>query len=758
MKLKAGKNKRLNFNLIGLTTDTVEITTKKDPTARQSIDNPFMERLAVDPKQIRNMPGNANLQKVISNLAGTTTSEFSSQYRVRGGNFDENLIYINGVRIYRPQLIRAGRQEGLPVTNADMAGRVSYSAGGFSAKYGDKMSSVLDIGYRTPDKFALTAELGLLKQSLTVEGSAGREQKDNTDIVPGKFTYLVGLRRYELSYALKFLDTDGNYRPLSMDGQSFFTYTPRHRIGRMKYKERKDGSVDTIPQPNAPLKFSLLTFTSFNNYRFEPQSRETTFGTVQQAFRLFVGFVGEEQTKYLSNQGAFIVDWQPSLRFKNKFIVSGYRSDEDELFSVEGGYRLADVNTSIGNEDFNEEVFTRGIGTEINWARNFLTIYTASAEYQGELSLDRDFYRKAADDYVRHKLHFGLRAQREWIYDELYEWNATDSAEYVTYGELIQSQNDQLSNRVMGHLQYSWRTSKTTNLILGARANYWTQNEELLISPRLQFVFDPSERDSSKTWNLRFAAGYYQQPPFYRELRAFDGTIFPRLRAQKSLHFVAGGDWTFYLWRRPFKLTGEAYYKHLDNLIPYEFENVRIRYYPEEKATGRIYGGDLKLNGQFIQGVDSWFRVSYLKAEENVKRLPEQGYVPRPTDQRVTFSMFFQDHLPRVRNFKVHINLLYGSGLPHGPPQNLMNRTVFRQPHYSRVDLGMSYLLAFRTAEEQRKAFSLKSLWISLEVFNLLQRQNTISYNWITDAFGNNFAIPNYLSTRFLNLRVVGKF
>ncbi|MFW5659643.1 MAG: TonB-dependent receptor plug domain-containing protein, partial [Bacteroidota bacterium] len=738
-------------------TDTVEITAKRDPTARQSIENPFMEQLSITPEQIQNMPGNANLEKVISNMAGGTTSEFSSQYRIRGGNFDENLIYINGVRIYRPQLIRAGMQEGLPVTNSDLVGSVAYSAGGFSAQYGDKMSSVLDITYREPDDFAASVELGILNQYVHVEGSAGRDPENNSDIVPGKFTYLMGARRLDLSYAFNFLDTDGNYRPLSMDGQGFFTYTPKHQIGKTKLRERKDGSIDSIYLPNAPLKFSLLSFTSYNNFRFEPQSRETTFGTVQQAFRLFVGFVGEEQTRYLSNQGAFVVDWQPSLRFKNKFILSGYRSDEDELFSVEGGYRLSDVNTNLGNEDFNEETFTRGIGTQIRWARNFLTIYTASAAWQGELALDRDFYRKAADDYVKHKLNFGLRAQREWIYDELFEWNALDSAEYVNYGELILSQNEQLANRFMGHLQYSWRTSKTTNLNIGGRANYWTQNEQLLISPRVQFAYHPGERDSSKLWNLRFAAGLYQQPPFYRELRAFDGTLFPDLQAQRSYHFVAGGDWTFFLWQRPFKLTGEAYYKHLEALIPYEFENVRIRYYPTERADGRIYGTDLKLNGQFIEGVDSYFRLSYMKAEENVRSLPEQGYVPRPTDQRVMFSMFFQDHLPRVRNFKAHINLVYGSGLPHGPPQTLDNRTGFRQPHYSRVDLGLSYLLAFRT-DEERGAFSLKSLWISLEVFNLLQRQNTISYNWITDAYGNRFAIPNYLSNRFLNLRLVGKF
>jgi hypothetical protein len=737
---------------------TVVTISAGNPTARQRIENPFMETASITPEQMRNMVGVLSAEQLVSQLAGGTTSEFSSQYRIRGGNFDENLVYVNGVEIYRPQLIRAGWQEGLPISNPAMISEVQYSAGGFQARFGDKLSSVLDLKYRTPQRFGGSVELGLLTQNLHLEGA----RPDSTVVRNGQeyqragLSYLVGARRLSWAQVFRSLETQGEYQPLSADGQVVLTYTPR----RKRWAIRDSG--ERALNPNS-LSIQYLGLVNYNSFRFFPQSRETTFGTIQRAFRLFVAYIGEEQTRYLTNQHALRITQRRGNVATLHYTLNYYQSQEDELFDVEGGYRLGDVVTSLGSENFGEIAFFRGVGTELRRARNYLDMQVLYGAVDATLHLDKGVRNLDIDQYVKHTLHLGARAQQEWVADELKEWLATDSADYVQLQELIQTTNSLVTQRAQGYAQYSWRPLRELAIATGVRANYWTLNQELLISPRLQMVWDLGERPDStaKPLQLRFATGLYQQPPFYRELRDLDGTLNRNVVAQKSIHGIVGTDWTFQMWNRPFKLTAEAWYRHLTDLVPFEYQNVRLRYYANQQATGYAYGVDVKINGQFLRDLDSYFRVSYLDTRErivNQAAVQNQGTVARPTDQRLVFSFFFQDHLPQTRRLKVHVNFIYGTGIPYGPPTDLRLRTVFRMPSYQRVDLGLSYLLLYRVDEERLRRVSIRSVQAALEVFNLFQRQNTVSHNWIEDFYGQRFAVPNYLSQRLLNARVIVRF
>lgn len=780
--LRSGKTKRLTVNLLPISTDTVEVSGREGTTGIATDRDAMMSAFDVSPEAIAQMAGaTTDLEQVMRLQAGGTGSEFSSQYRIRGGSYDENLVYVNGVEIYRPQLVRAGTQEGLPLTNSRMAQDIRYGAGGFQARFGDKLSSVLDVDYREPRKFATQLELGLLNQYITTEGyiSPGQKRQEtaqrtgtatpstlngsNAARRPGSFSYLVGARRFSLGYLFNTLDTEGAYEPTSFDVQTVLTYTPPVRNTAPKLKARKDGTTDTLERPIVPLKISFLGILSSNRYRFEPETRETTFGTLSTPFRLLVGFNGEEQLQYLVNQGAVIVDHRPNLRWELKYILSSFRSDEDERFDVEGGYRLGDVSPNLGGDDFGDITFIRGIGTEIRYGRNFLTLYNVYGAARARVVLDRNFYRYTTDDYVRHRLYFGARVQQEWAFDRLDEWTALDSAEFVTGDELIRSRNTLTSQRFQGYVQYGWKPSAQTILHVGTRVNHWTLNGETVISPRAQFQWELplARRDTTRATHLnrklqlQAAVGMYQQPPYFRELRRFDGSLNTDVQAQQSLHAVLGATYLFTILGNPFRLSSEIYYKRFWNLVPFEYENVRVRYYPDETAKGYAYGLDAKLNGQFIKGVDSWFRLSLLNTKEDVAG-DSAGFVARPTDQRVVFTMFFQDHVPRLKRLKVNLTLVYGTGLPFGPPRTLENRTVFRAPHYQRVDIGLSYLVTFRG--QAKKKFGLKSLWLGFEVYNLLQRANTISYQWVNDLFGVRYAVPNFLSQRFINGRVQVQF
>jgi hypothetical protein len=419
---------------------------------------------------------------------------------------------------------------------------------------------------------------------------------------------------------------------------------------------------------------------------------------------------------------------------------------------------------SSNPDNAGEELFVRGIGTELRRARNYLDVTSFSLEHRGESALDKDFYRRLnrGESRVRHTLRWGARFQAEYIDDRLKEWSAVDSAEYLRYDEYVSALNRLESARISGYVSETWRITEGITLVGGVRGNYWTLNGDMLISPRLQFVFWPHGRDplgGVRSWpaQFRFAVGLYGQPPFYRELRDFDGRVYTEVRSQRSMHVIVGADYRFEIRRRPFKLFGELFYKPYFRLVPFEFENVRIRYYPDRNAVGYAYGMDAKINGEFIPGIDSWFSLSLLRTMEDAEN-DEKGYVPRPTDNNVIISFFFQDEVPRLPTLKAHINLTYNSGLPFGPPRVYENRTPFRMPSYFRVDLGLSYMVYFKSRFDRKKRYGVESVWVGLDVFNLLGRQNVVSYQWIEDLFTTRWAVPNYLSQRLINGRVVVKF
>ncbi|MCB9233402.1 MAG: carboxypeptidase-like regulatory domain-containing protein [Bacteroidia bacterium] len=742
--------------------ETQEIYANDDPKSLPDSDRPTFQPFPISSDRMVQMPMAKMDESVVRTLPGVATNnEFSSQFRVRGGNFDENLIYVNGIEIYRPFLIRSGQSEGLGFVNANLTSNLSFSTGGFEAQYADKLSSVLDVQYKNPGAFRGSAEAGILTQSFHVEGSF---KKKNTPRTAGKFTYLMGGRRFSTTYLLNSLDTQGDYKPVFYDYQGLFSWKPRQKEKSPVYKTRKDGSVDTIYFPQERLKFSAYVNIADNDYHFIPHSQETQFGTVQNVLRLRVGFAGEERMGYRTGLAALTIDHRPSLRYKSKFIFTGFRTRESEEFTVEGGYFLSDVNTNFGNEGFNEVIFDRGIGTNFRNARNYLNATVLAGEMRSEAYLDKKW---------RHNLGFGVRVQQQVIDDELNEWNGVDSAGYFFLQETIKSQAHLNSTLFKAYVQDNWKLNKdaTWRVIFGSRAVYNTLNDQLYFSPRAQLIFDPTAKKINTDtltseqilklkrhqYQLHFATGMYQQPPFYREMRAFDGTVYTNLKAQTSIHFIAGGDYLFRIWNRPFKLFGEAFYKKLYNLIPYEIDNVRVRYYPQNVGEGYAYGLDLKVNGEFLKDVDSWVSIGLLKTMEDIPG-DGQGYVSRPTDQRFSFAMYFQDELPMNPTYKVHINFVYGSGLRIGPPRVLENRTVYTMPSYQRVDLGFSKVFYLMSPIEREDKFGIETIWVSLELFNLFQRANTVSYTWIKDIYNTQFGVPNFLSARLLNLRVMARF
>ncbi|MEL6251518.1 MAG: TonB-dependent receptor [Bacteroidota bacterium] len=759
IRLQDGVNYDRKIKMLPLQSDDVNIYGEKSATSIDDRNAMLVSPLKLD--KVIEMPIAApSLEYYTKFQPGVaTTSEFSSQYQVRGGNFDENLVYVNGIEIYRPFLARSGQQEGLGFSNSAMAQGLNFSTGGFGAQYGDKLSSVLDITYRQPREFRATIEAGILSTNIHVEGISKNKKNPND---PGKFTYLMGARRFALSYLLNSLDTRGDYRPLFLDYQGMFTYTPKSQNYPIKIKERKDGTQDTVYYANEKLKFTSFVALSRNRYLLEPEGRVSTFGTIQQAFRVSVAFEGREISSYNTGLGALMLTHKPNTRLQFDYILTAFNTQETEFFDVEGGYLLGQVNTNFGSDEFNESDFDLGIGTQFQHGRNYLNASVISGQIKGRWTLDNE---------TRHKFLFGVKGQRQVIDDDLKEYAALDSAGFLVdsigrFGldEYIRGKIQLNGELYKGYLQHEWQINKNLLLFTGGRVIYYDyrndgqQKTNLLFSPRVQLLIKAKEEyDGETSLRFRLAGGLYQQPPFYREMRRFDGTLNLDIEAQESLHLIAGMDYRFSAWGRPFRLFSEAYYKRLDNLIPYEVQNVRLRYYPDEVAKGFAYGVDARINGEFIKGVDSWVSMGFLKTSEDLQG-DEEGFVSRPTDQRFTFAMFFQDELPANPTFKVHVTYVYGSGMRFGPPRDLEDRTAFNFPAYQRADIGFSKLISFRTRAETNLKRGVESLWATLEIFNLFQRQNTVSHYWIKDLQNNQFAVPNFLSARLLNVRLVMKF
>jgi hypothetical protein len=725
INLVSGDKKEINYKMKIVTTRLKNIEVREEKHRSGA-----MKKL--DPKHATLLPNaSGNFEAILKTLPGVVSNnELSSQYSVRGGNYDENLVYVNDIEIYRPFLVRSGQQEGLSFVNPDMVSSVLFSAGGFDARYGDKMSSVLDVTYKRPTKFAASAGLSLLGGSLSLEGSTKNH----------RLTYIMGARQKSNQYLLSSLDTKGDYRPSFTDLQTYVTYdlTPEWEID------------------------ALVNF-SRNKYSIVPQDRETSFGTISEALKLKVYFDGQEVDDYQTYMGALSTTYHPHSNLKMKFISSVYQSNENETFDVQGQYFINALDKDLGSKKLGDSLYNIGIGTYLTHARNSLSALVANAEHKG-------YYY-----YGKHYIQWGLKVQHEEIQDKLNEWKYIDSSGFsLPQGSVINLQDvyhtnvHLASNRLSGYLQDSWAISDTNKITFnyGIRANYWDLNKELVVSPRASVSYKPQWKNDVL---FRASSGYYYQPPFYRELRDLTGRVNTNVNAQKSIHFVLGSDYNFNAWGRPFKLVTEVYYKYLDNLVPYKIDNVRIRYAATNNATGYATGIDIRMNGEFVKGLESWASLSVMKTAEDIKddyyikdgKRIEPGYIPRPTDQRVTFGLFFQDYLPKNPTYKMHLNLVYGSGLPFGPPKAQKFQDTLRIPSYRRVDIGFSKQIIGENAKLKVQTSFLKyvkSVWVSAEIFNLLQVNNTISYIWIADVTGKQYAIPNYLTPRQINIRLIVKF
>ncbi|MBN8703470.1 MAG: TonB-dependent receptor [Bacteroidetes bacterium] len=711
--------------------------------------------VSLDPKVVTQIPsptGDFNYI-LFSQMGVSNRNELSSQYSVRGGNFDENLVYVNDIEVYRPFLVRSGQQEGLSFVNADMVSSVLFSAGGFEAKYGDKMASVLDIKYRRPRKFAGTATAGVLGANVHVEDAS----KDM------RLTWILGARYRVNRYLLGGLNTRADYQPRFVDVQNFITYDITEKW-----------------------ELNFLGNYSDNRYLMIPESRTTSFGTINQALQLSVDFDGQELSHFKSTTAALCLVNKPNDRLTLKYITSVFNTNENETFDVEGVYAIDELETDFGKKTFGEVKNNLGVGGFLNHGRNQLYGTVANVEHKG-------IYEKNKKQFF-----WGARYQFESFEDKLSEWKLIDSAGYslpqlplntIDVQDVVKTTIILNNNRVLGYFQYSesklLKDTSELSFTLGIRANYWDLNNQTVVSPRANISYKPNWK---KDVLFRFSTGYYYQPPFYRELRDLYGKINPDLKAQQSIHFLLGTDINFKAWKRPFKFVTEAYYKDLKNLVPYEVDNVRIRYYAKNNAVGYVGGIDFKVNGEFIKGIESWATLSIMQTKENIlddyyyvyynkngerivsgytlDRTPadsirkEPGYIPRPTDQRVSFSIFFQDYLPKLPDCKMHLNLLFGTPLPFGPPSFERYKDTLRMPPYRRVDIGFSYQI-IKESKPLPKGHPfgyIKSLWVGAEVFNLLNVDNVVSYLWLKDIRNRQYAIPNYLTQRLINLRFIAKF
>ncbi|TAJ11872.1 TonB-dependent receptor [Marinilabiliaceae bacterium JC017] len=679
-----------------------------------------------------------NIEGLVKTQLGVASNnELSSQYRVRGGNFDENMVYVNDIEIYRPFLVRSGQQEGLSFVNPDLVSSLNFSSGGYSAEYGDKMSSVLDIKYKRPTNFAGSAKASLLGASTHLEGSS----RNN------KLTFIGGVRYKTNKYLLGTLDVSGDYNPSFFDAQAFITY-----------------------QLHPKWQLEALGYYSQNVYHFVPENRETVFGTISDVKKLKIYFEGQEKDLFQTGLGATGLTFSPNLQNQIKFLASGFRTYEEETYDILGQYWLQELEAVPGKEpDPDQGISNIGVGSYLEHARNDLYGIIQNIALQGKHRINS------------HLLSWEVKYQHECFSDYINEWEMRDSAGYsIPYtGEkidLIYALNADLdinSNRFMSYLQDEYQLDINNGKLFlnyGLRTSYWDFNKEWLVSPRVNLQYAPAwERDI----RFRLASGIYYQSPLYKELRTPEGKLNRAIKAQKSVHIVAGTDIYFSVWDRPFKFTTEAYYKHLTNLIPYQVDNVRIRYLGKNNAKGYATGLDLKINGEFVKGVESWASLSLMKTEEDIlddfyiekdengdEQIIHPGYIPRPSDQRLNFSLFFQDYLPSDPSFKVHLNLLYGTGLPFGPPQSERYKAVNRMPAYRRVDLGFSKELtgANKHPEGIGRSKTFKHIWLGLEVFNLFNISNTISYFWVTDINNRQYAVPNYLTSRRINLKLSASF
>lgn len=701
--------------------------------------------ISIEPEVIRRNPSlSGGIESVIKTLQGVTSNtELSAQYSVRGGSYDENLVYVNEVEIYRPFLVRSGQQEGLSFTNTDLIQNIEFSAGGFQAKFGDKMSSVLDITYRKPTKFGASVEASFLGGSVSAEGISKNK----------KWSALTGIRYRDNSLLVNSQETQSNFRPTFADVQTVINF-----------------------DASSKWQWSFLGNISQNKYSYQPLTRQTNFGTLSEPIALQVFYEGQEEDQYQTFFGAVKSTYKANEDTTYKLITSAYHTQEQEYYDIDAAYFLGEVDSNIGSETFGDVTFNRAVGSQLNHARNDLDALIINAEIKGNHNIKKKF-----------QIDWGVKYTHENIRDRIVEYEVIDSAGFSINPPIIDlPQNDQPYNPYVGPLvpfqnvravnfvnidrlsafaQWNTKTTIGSNLLFlnaGIRAHNWmvsgddiATSNQIVFSPRAQIAIKP---DWDKDMVFRFSTGFYYQPPFYRELRDQNGAVQPDVKAQQSIHFVVGNDYNFKMWDRKFKLVSEAYYKTMNDVNTYTLENVRIRYRANNDATAYAYGFDCRLNGEFVPGTESWFSFGYLKTEENQDN---RGNIARPTDQRLKFGILFQDYMPNIPNVKLYLNLVYNTGLPGGSPSYAdAYQYQSRLRDYRRADVGFFY--SFTETNDQKPAGhwlkKFNDLSIGLEAFNLFNNQNAITNTWVRDAYTKNqYGIPNFMTTRVFNIKLTAR-
>jgi len=785
MKVPADKKVTIVYTYLGTTIYSKEISVKKDEDKQISfqVENQVTIGTVVVTDENNRKEGITNIsikeimipgtddgiEKYLSKALGLShTNELSSSYSVRGGNFDENLVYVNDFEVYRPYLMRSGQQEGLSFANPDLVSNIKFSSGGFQAKYGDKMSSVMDVTYKKPKAWGGSASGSLLGASAHIEGVA----KD-----PEKFNFLLGVRYKNSQYVFGSLDTKGEYSPNFLDVQ-FFSST----------------------QINEKWSMEIMSNYSRNQFLFIPNTQTTTFGSVSTVKQLEMAFEGQEIDNYQSVTNGVAFVFKPKKNLRIKFMGSVYNDKETENFDIRADYRIGDVQSDPSQSNYGQVTNYDGIGGLANWARNLLYIDVYTAATRGSWFVGH------------HDVQWGVDYKHEVIQDKIDQWDRLDSAgyslPYTAYGQknfygdsvplnsgatinldnVLKSSFSLNSNRVSAFIQDTWRFSDSSRFSFnyGVRFQYWDVNKEPIVTPRVQFSAKPNLK---KDIILTLSGGLYYQPPFYREMRAYDGTVNTNLKAQKSAQVVAGFNYAFKAWNRPFSFVMEAYYKYLWDVVSFDYDNTLIRYSGKNDAKGYATGIDLRLNGQITEGAESWISIGLLNTQNIIQGATKTvyldsggrqvtfinpttqatikdtvtrpvGYQPRPTDQLVTFNMFFSDHIPKWPFIKLNINLVFGSGIPVKAPDAGYYSNDFRLPFYKRVDMGFAgQLWDPKWAKKKTKTSkAFKSVWLSLDVLNIFGIQNVVSYIWIKDFYNNQYAVPNNLTGRRVNLKVIFNF
>jgi len=782
----------LKFNFVSIV--EVEVEAKRQ--------DPF--ELPKLPKyDVQKIPMGSVERSLVYTTAAVSNNELTSNYNVRGGSYDENLVYVNGFQIYRPFLTRSGQQEGMSFINSALVESISFSAGGFDAQYGDRLSSVLDIKYKRPTSLKGSAMASFL-------GVESHIQHAPTS----RFDFLAGARYRANGYLLNALPAKGSYNPVFWDAQLLTNYAITEK-----------------------LTWSLIGHFSSNEYRFSPQTQKTDFGTANEAYSFTIYFDGKENSRFQTMMGGTSLKWKPNKRLDLDLYSTVFNTDEREYYDIQGQYFINELEKDPSKENFGDSIAVLGIGTFLNHARNRLNATIVNTYHQGRLQLENSYKDDERRLFRNHVLLWGANFQYDQFSDTLSEWKMIDSAGYsqpqgspnsVELYETIKGRLALTDYRITGFTQLnaSWSNTKRNlpvsvsqkkgfifrkvvntlsdtiresnskwALAMGVRGGYTSANQEYFITPRVAVTYFPRVymvnrgKVSRRDVRYRFASGLYYQPPFYREFRTFNGQLNMNVKSQKSFHVIAGTDVYFNMWDRdvPFKFTAEAYYKYLWDVNPYEIDNVRTRYYADNNAIAYAYGLDLNVHGQFVEGIESFFKVGLMSTKENIlddsykvyyNAAGEKiifgysedqvvvdsvtiypGNIPRPTDQLLNFGALIQDRMPGYESISVQMGLQFGSRLPYGPPDHVRYRDTLRMKSYFRVDIGMSYDFMYK--KRSSTTFWTRNFTdaiLSFEVFNLLGINNVLSKQWIQDVEGRYYSVPNYLTQRRFNLKLILRF